>query len=114
MLDELSSAGLTVLEQPEGYPGVQREVDPDVVERVRQSTFLRSELAWERVRALGENEDPTPQLQYRALRRAVVEAERDQLLLARSEGRFASRTLSEAQRLLDLEESRLKPRLGEH
>ncbi|MCQ1993977.1 sodium:proton antiporter [Arthrobacter sp. zg-Y1171] len=113
LLDELSGAGLSVLEQPAQCPGVRREVDPDVVERVRQSTFLRSELAWERVRALGENEDPTPQLQYRVLRRAVVEAERDQLLLARREGRYASRTLSEAQRLLDLEESRLRPRLGE-
>lgn len=113
LLDELSGAGLNVLEQPSMCLGTQQEVDPDVVERVRQSTFLRSELAWERVRALGAGEDPTPQLQYRKLRRAVVEAERDQLLLARREGRFASRTLSEAQRLLDLEESRLRPRLGE-
>ncbi|MCC3275645.1 MULTISPECIES: cation:proton antiporter [unclassified Arthrobacter] len=113
LLDELSGAGLTILEEPAECLGAREEVDPDVVERVRQSTFLRSELAWERVRALGMSEEATPQLQYRRLRRAVVEAERDQLLVARREGRYASRTLAEAQRLLDLEESRLRPRLGE-
>ena len=113
LLDELSGAGLSILERPEECLGARQNVDPDVVERVRQSTFLRSELAWERVRVLGMDEDPTPQLQYRQLRRAVVDAERDQLLLVRREGRFPSRTLAEAQRLLDLEESRLRPRLGE-
>ena len=113
LLDRISDAGLRVLENP-GACLDASEVDPDVVERVRQSTFLRSELAWERVKALGIDSSPTPQLQYRELRRAVVDAEREALLLARREGEFPSRTLADAQRLLDLEESRLKPRLGEH
>ena len=114
LLDQISDAGLRVLENPAACLHLDADVDPDVVERVRQSTFLRSELAWERVKALGVGTSPTPQLQYRELRRAVVDAEREALLLARREGHFPSRTLADAQRLLDLEESRLKPRLGEH
>ncbi|MCC9197396.1 sodium:proton antiporter [Arthrobacter sp. zg-Y820] len=113
LLDQISDAGLKVLEDPQACLQQDVDVDPDVVERVRQSTFLRSELAWERVKALGVGTSPTPQLQYRELRRAVVDAEREALLLARREGYFPSRTLADAQRLLDLEESRLKPRLGE-
>ncbi|MBP3042102.1 sodium:proton antiporter [Arthrobacter jiangjiafuii] len=113
LLDQISDAGLKILEDPPACLGQDAEVDPDVVERVRQSTFLRSELAWERVKALGIGTSPTPQLQYRELRRAVVDAEREALLLARREGHYPSRTLGDAQRLLDLEESRLKPRLGE-
>ncbi|MBP3035703.1 sodium:proton antiporter [Arthrobacter sp. zg-ZUI100] len=113
LLDQISDAGLKILEDPPACLGQDAEVDPDVVERVRQSTFLRSELAWERVKALGIGTSPTPQLQYRELRRAVVDAEREALLLARREGHYPSRTLADAQRLLDLEESRLKPRLGE-
>ena len=114
LLDQISDAGLKILEDPPACLGQDADVDPDVVERVRQSTFLRSELAWERVKALGIGTSPTPQLQYRELRRAVVDAEREALLLARREGHYPSRTLADAQRLLDLEESRLKPRLGEH
>ena len=114
LLDQISDAGLRVLEDPSGCLTLESDVDPDVVERVRQSTFLRSELAWERVKALGIGTAATPQLQYRELRRAVVDAERDALLLARREGHYPSRILADAQRLLDLEETRLKPRLGEH
>ncbi|WP_237685537.1 MULTISPECIES: cation:proton antiporter [Arthrobacter] len=114
LLDQISDAGLKVLEDPAKCLDQDTDVDPDVVERVRQSTFLRSELAWERVKALGIGTSPTPQLQYRELRRAVVDAERNALLQARREGHFPSRTLADAQRLLDLEESRLRPRLGEH
>lgn len=114
LLDQISDAGLLVLEEPGQCLNQDLEIDPDVVERVRQSTFLRSQLAWERVKALGMDTSATPQLQYRDLRRAVVDAEREALLQAKREGRFPSRILAEAQRLLDLEESRLKPRLGEH
>ncbi|MFJ7749865.1 cation:proton antiporter [Arthrobacter sp. NPDC097144] len=113
LLDQISDAGLMVLENPAICLNSDVDVDPDVVERVRQSTFLRSELAWERVKALGIGTSATPQLQYRELRRAVVEAEREALLLARREGRFPSRTLADAQRLLDVEETRLRPRVGE-
>lgn len=113
LLDQISDAGLMVLENPAICLNSDVDVDPDVVERVRQSTFLRSELAWERVKALGIGTSATPQLQYRELRRAVVDAEREALLLARREGRFPSRTLADAQRLLDVEETRLRPRLGE-
>lgn len=114
LLDQISDAGLKALEDPAACLQMETDVDPDVVERVRQSTFLRSELAWERVKAAGMNTAATPQLQYRELRRAVVDAEREALLLARREGHFPSRILADAQRLLDLEETRLKPRVGEH
>ena len=55
LLDQISDAGLKILEDPPACLGQDAEVDPDVVERVRQSTFLRSELAWERVKALGSS-----------------------------------------------------------
>jgi CPA1 family monovalent cation:H+ antiporter len=39
-----------------------------------------------------------------------VDAERDRLLLERSRGLYPSRILSEAQSMLDLEETRLRSR----
>jgi len=110
LFDELAEAGLRVLDTPEAVVGHGREVDPDVVERVRQDTFLRSEAAWERARTVGRGELAPPHRQYRQLRLAVVQAERDALLSARPAGVYPSRIPADAQRLLDLEETRLHPR----
>ncbi|WP_213814476.1 sodium:proton antiporter [Glaciihabitans sp. dw_435] len=115
LLDEISFDGLVVLDDPSAAIGQEgTEVDPDVVERVRQSSFLRAESAWERANALGAEPGETPHHQYRELRLAVVEAERQSLLVARSRGSYPSRILSQAQAMLDLEETRLRPPRSEH
>lgn len=112
LFDEIAGAGLRVLDAPDTVLGAG--ADPEVVERVRQDTFLRGESLWEQARA-GEGKDaPTPQHQYRQLRLAVVQAEREALLAARRHGKYPSRVLADAQRVLDLEETRLRPRTSEH
>lgn len=110
LLDAIGEAGVSVLENPRlELPGDDR-LDPEVVERVRHDTLLGAESAWERAEH-GAGADAlvhSPHQQYRALRREVLEAEREALLDARSAGTYASRILSRAQVLLDLEETRLE------
>jgi hypothetical protein len=77
--------------------------DPSVVERVRSEVTMRAELLSE----IPGREDAGPQEQYRALRIRVLQAERTALLDARTTGSYSSRAIERAQRLLDLEESRL-------
>ncbi|WP_223694089.1 cation:proton antiporter [Leifsonia poae] len=113
LLDEISFAGLTVLEDPEEVIGATERVDPDVIERVRQSSFLRAESAWERSRE-ADSAAETPHRVYRQLRLAVVDAEREKLLDARRRGAYPSRILSQAQAMLDAEETRLRPPRGDH
>ncbi|MEA9986057.1 MULTISPECIES: cation:proton antiporter [Subtercola] len=114
LIDEISGQGLTVLDDPAAALGETTPVDPDVIERVRQSSFLRTESAWERSKELTGTTDDTPHQVYRELRLAVVAAERQALLDIRSRGDYASRILAEAQAMLDLEETRLRPRGGGH
>jgi NhaP-type Na+/H+ or K+/H+ antiporter len=114
LLEELSDAGLSVLQDPETAAGSASPIDPDVVERVRQSTFLRAEAAWERSRQPKGISEETPHRMYRRLRLAVVQAEREQLLEARSRGAYPSRILAQAQGMLDLEETRLRPPQAGH
>lgn len=109
LLDDLSEAGLAVLDDPESAAGTATPVDPEVVERVRQSSYLRAESAWERTLTHAP-QDSRPHHIYRTLRLAVVDAERTRLLLERARGSYPSRVLTEAQSLLDLEETRLRSR----
>jgi CPA1 family monovalent cation:H+ antiporter len=112
LLDELSAAGLEMLAEPEIALGVSDPVDPDVVERARQTTYVRAEAAWERA---GEHDElGRPHQVYQALRLAAVEAERIKLLELRARGAYPSRIFREAQALLDLEETRLRPRASGH
>ncbi|WP_291056989.1 sodium:proton antiporter [Herbiconiux sp.] len=111
LLETISASGLEALddraeEAPETDP-----IDPDVLERVRQSSFLRTEAAWERTRSTRSQEERPHQL-FRELRLVVVAAERERLLEIRSQGTYPSRVLAEAQALLDLEETRLQRRSG--
>ncbi len=108
LLDELNEAGLEVLESPVAEDGEQ--IDPDVVERVRHDTLLGAQATWERVDSEGDAERiaNSPQRRYRELRRAVLRAEREALLEARSAGSYPSRILQRAQAMLDLEEARLE------
>ncbi|WP_163540740.1 cation:proton antiporter [Occultella kanbiaonis] len=106
LLDEISSTGLatvsdTALEGEEG-------VDPAILERVRSESVLRAAA----VRDTGE--DGGPHDVYVRLRRRVIEAERAALIEARSLGVHRSRSLADAEHLLDQEEARLFRRDSRH
>jgi CPA1 family monovalent cation:H+ antiporter len=110
LLDEMSEAGVSVLENPEFSLVGDKPIDEAVIERVRNDTLLSAESAWERADN-GVDEKGiarSPHQQYRALRREVLQAERAALLEARSSGTYPSRILSRAQAMLDLEETRLE------
>jgi CPA1 family monovalent cation:H+ antiporter len=120
LLDTISSAGLSALDDPNAIVGGTEPVDPDVVERARQQSYLRAEAAWERAHETVDDEhsagddvgDELPHRLYRRLRLAVVEAEREKLLELRRVGAAPSRILADAQALLDQEETRLRSRSG--
>ncbi|HEY0248377.1 MAG TPA: sodium:proton antiporter [Gryllotalpicola sp.] len=114
LLDEVSTAGLHAIDEPELVLGTDEPVDPDVVERVRQSSYLRSEAAWERAGAHSEPLAEQPHRLFRELRLAVVRAERERLAEERRRGAYPTRVLSEAQAMLDLEETRLRPPRAGH
>jgi CPA1 family monovalent cation:H+ antiporter len=77
---------------------------PDVVDKLRRLTELRSNTIWERLG--GERE--TPSAAYVRLRREMLEAERDVFRAARDAGRIPEDVLVRAQRDMDLEESMLE------
>jgi len=110
LLDEMASAGIEVLENPEFELPQGQKVDWAVLERVRQDTLLASQAAWERAEHADSEHGilESPHQQYRDLRREVLQAERAVLLEARSRGTYPSRILTRAQALLDLEEARLQ------
>jgi NhaP-type Na+/H+ or K+/H+ antiporter len=112
LFDELRTEGLRVLEHPQDVLGEGVPVDAAVLDRVRTDTGARSEVEWERVRLPEQKLVRSPHRQYRDLRLAVLAAERQALLAARSRGTYSSRVLANAQRILDVEETRLRPRGG--
>jgi CPA1 family monovalent cation:H+ antiporter len=110
LLDDMATAGIQTLENPDfTLPGGQK-VDWSVLERVRQDTLIASQAAWERAEHADSDDGilDSPHQQYRDLRREVLQAERAVLLEARSRGTYPSRILTRAQTLLDLEEARLE------
>ena len=109
LLEELSYVGLAVLDDPGEVLDGTSDVDPEILERVRQATFLRAEAAWERSRGADQPLDATPHRLFRRLRLAVVDAEREHLLELRRQGTYSPRIEDQAQALLDLEETRLRP-----
>jgi hypothetical protein len=112
LFDELRTEGLRVLEDPQAVVGEDVQVDDDVLDRVRTDTGMRSEFEWEKARLPEQKLVRSPHRQYRDLRLAVLAAEREALLAARSRGTYSSRVLAKAQRILDVEETRLRPRGG--
>ena len=110
LLDEMGAAGLEVLENPDFSLPDGKQIDPAVINRVRNDTLLGAESAWERAKFGGGEEGlaKSPHQQYRSLRQEVLAAERAALLDARSTGSYPSRVLSRAQAMLDLEETRLE------
>ncbi|MGT2425773.1 cation:proton antiporter [Amnibacterium kyonggiense] len=114
LLDELSYHGMAVLDDPEAAVDGVDDVDPEVLERVRQASYLRAEAAWERIHGTDQPLEATPHRLFRRLRLAVVEAEREHLLELRRQGTYPARIEDRAQALLDLEETRLRPAAVEH
>ncbi|WP_375388817.1 cation:proton antiporter [uncultured Amnibacterium sp.] len=114
LLDELSYHGLSVLDDPGTVVEGAADVDPEVIERVRQASYLRAEAAWERGHSADLPLEATPHLLFRRLRLAVVEAEREHLLELRRQGTYPPRIEDRAQALLDLEETRLRPSAADH
>ena len=112
LFDELRTEGLRVLDDPQSVVGEDVDVDQDVLDRVRTDTGMRSEFEWEKARLPEQKLVRSPHRQYRDLRLAVLEAERQALLAARGRGTYSSRVLAKAQRILDVEETRLRPRGG--
>lgn len=104
LFDELAASGLRVLEHPKSVLGHNEPIDPEVVERVRRDTLGHAEAMREEAQT---GQIRMPHSQYRQLRLAVLEAERDALLAARSAGQYPSRVLTQAQELLDREETML-------
>lgn len=109
LLEELSYNGLSVLDDPGSIIEGTREVDPEILERVRQASYLRAEAAWEGGHAVDVPLEETPHRLFRRLRLAVVEAEREHLLELRRRGTYPPRIETQAQAMLDLEETRLRP-----
>lgn len=77
------------------------QVPEDVVARLRTGAESRGLSAWER---LGNQDAELPSHAYRRLRRAMLAAEREVFLRARSEGRIAEEVVAEVLRELDTEE----------
>lgn len=102
LIDEISSVGLATLDNPDLLAENGGDFSPDVIERVRDDSIMRSESVAERGAG-----GPGPHEQHRMLRLRVLEAERAALLDARATGAYSSRVMERAQNMLDLEESRL-------
>ena len=88
--EELGASG--VLSRPGNRP-----YDDDVLDRVREAALARASLT-----EAAEPDTMSPRDQYRHLMLRILAAERAELLAARSAGRYRSRTLTRAQRALDL------------
>ncbi|HMH58507.1 MAG TPA: sodium:proton antiporter [Galbitalea sp.] len=110
LLEEMSSTGVGVLDNPQLILPGGETISPDVIDKVRADSLLIAESAWERAEhgAGAAGLAQSPQRQYRELRREVLQAEREALLEARASGAYASRILSRAQAMLDFEETRLE------
>ena len=110
LLGEISEVGVAVLENPTLVLPDGAQIPDDVIERVRADSLNIVESARERAEhGVGDKElANSPRRQYRELRREVLAAERGALLEARSSGAYPSRILSQAQSMLDFEETRLE------
>jgi NhaP-type Na+/H+ or K+/H+ antiporter len=110
LLEEISTTGVGVLENPSLKLPDGSDIPGDVIEKVRADSQMIADTAWERAdHGTGDDElTNSPRRQYRELRREVLAAEREALLEARSSGAYPSRILNRAQTMLDFEETRLE------
>jgi Na+/H+ antiporter len=105
LVDHIRLKGAEYLDDPALVVGDGVVPAPEVVERVRAESVLRSESAWEQSRAMRGT--PAVNEQYAMLRRDLLRRERAALVVARNRGSFSSAALARAQEVLDLEEARL-------
>ncbi len=102
MLDDARVAGLARLEEMTA----ESAYSPEVINRLRARTELRSNDAWERVgRASSGGE--TPLAEYQRLRLDMLVAEREKVLAARSNGTADDEIVRRVIRVLDAEEAML-------
>ncbi|MCP2031737.1 CPA1 family monovalent cation:H+ antiporter [Okibacterium sp. HSC-33S16] len=102
LIREISRVGLAALDNPDLLAENGGGFDPEVIDRARADSIMRSESVAEL-----RTGEPGPHQQHRTLRLRVLEAERAALLDARATGSYSSRVMERAQNILDLEESRL-------
>ena len=110
LYQEIASIGLATLDNPDLRRADGEPFDPEVIDRVREDSLMMGEAVAER----SGDEGNRPHEQRRELRLRVLQAERAAFLDARATGGYSSRMLDRAQRMLDLEESRLMQLDGEH
>ena len=103
LLADLAAQGEEVLDDPGLARPDGRPYDGDVLDRVREAALARASFA-----EATEPDTVSPRDQYRYLMLRILAAERAELLVARSAGRYRSRTLTRAQRALDLMEATLQ------
>ena len=103
LLADLAVQGGTVLDDPGLARPDGRPYDGDVLDRVREAALARASFA-----EATEPDTVSPRDQYRNLMLRILAAERAELLVARSAGRYRSRTFTRAQRALDLMEATLQ------
>lgn len=108
LMEEVGTLGAAVLDNPELRQSSGDPYDEEVLARVRKENLAV-------VNALGsarDTDESSPKKQQIALRRMVLEAERNALLDARATGSYSSRVLQTAQSLLDFRESRVEQLSG--
>ena len=103
LLTELSAQAEAVLDDPDLVRPDGQAYGAEVLDRARQDTLVRSGAA-----APPPEEDVAPREQYRLLMLRILADERAALLVVRSSGRYTSRVLGRAQRILDLREASLQ------
>lgn len=102
LMQRATTAGLSKLKE------VTIEDDPpEVLAMLKRRTQERGLAAWERL-GRPEADGQTPSQRYGQLRRAMLEAERDEVLSLRRSGDYAHEVLSEVLDRLDVEESMLE------
>lgn len=100
VLQTASSAALAELDR------IRKPSDaPETVDAVRQRIRSRPEAVWEKLGAAGDAE--TPAEEYRRLRLRTLQAERDEVLRARTTGQIDHDVLEQVLNSLDVEESML-------
>ncbi len=103
LVTALSGTAAAVLDDPALCLPDGRPYDETVLDRVREDALARGGFA-----APPAAGTVSPREQYRGLMLQILAAERAELLAVRSEGGYTSRTLTRAQRALDLTEATLQ------
>ncbi|MFL6028324.1 MAG: cation:proton antiporter [Friedmanniella sp.] len=101
VLQSASNAGLTALEATAGP-----QDEPATVQLVRDRVAARPDALWEKLGS-GRGNNETPAEQYRRLRLAALQGERDEVLKIRSSGTVDHDIIEQVLASLDIEESML-------